>query len=1033
MTSSTQVFARTAKGDLELTGNKHLSAGLINVLSVVDGESNIAELSARSGLSRAVLETALEILLEEEMVKLGLQKTLAAAPSPASSDQERQSGSKPQSRNDPTSQDENLSPTTDFLGNMMREVQHDLGLDQQGGSVPSAPPAVSGAKGSKSSTTAILEPGKTTLIERAQRKSAEAQVTTQTPEQEAARHQAKMGARVGAERYAKLKADAELKTKARETEFLAAAARTKEMVIAKAQAEAEAKEEERKQLALEEEARAQAAAADAKLTAETEARAREAAARRRAEEESSLKAAEYAKAKAEAEAEARRRAEEEAGLKAEAEVRAEHQARLKADAETRAKDNELKRLAVEAESRAQAAAEEARRKAEAAACAREEKARLEAETKAQAEAEYQTRLKAEAAYQARLEAEAEAKEEKLKRLTLKAEAREQAAAADTLLKAEANAKEEELNRLALEAKARAQAAAADAKTREEEADRRAEEEARSKAHAEAEYQARIIAEEGSRAASELIAREEARVEQAVEARARVRTAELPPDYDQFGLPDLPMAPEEVGARSALHPVESPAALREPRRKSPAEFAGPAEQESYPYQDIKDDDVPTPAHKREDERSSGFSPAQRKPKATDSPDKFDALTQVRVRRSRAGIPWGKIVAVSLVLIVVAALGALHLVSQTQLRQETERILTETLGKPVSVATATIELFPSPLVRFESVKIGEPAMVRISQIKAIPDTRAWLNGTKVFKAAELGSVGFGPESYESIFELLLAARMRPKLPVRRVVIPRMEVAPNGLGLATVAAELEFIPDGGLRKVVFTSKTGQMTVDLDPQESHFELTLSAQSWRLPGTDVDMDSLHAAGQLKKNEFIIADINGRVYGGRIDGKGSLRWSDRWSLNGTFKANGIDIERLPAVPVVSQGTLGLNGRFEAAADDSASLISRLKVGGKFSVQDGKLSGIDIARVLDERPKDVFGGVTPFKTLDGVFQTSTKGHELRDMRLRGGSLSASGHASLSSNKELSGRMAATLNISRRQMQDTLYVSGTAAAPQFRVEK
>ena len=109
------------------------------------------------------------------------------------------------------------------------------------------------------------------------------------------------------------------------------------------------------------------------------------------------------------------------------------------------------------------------------------------------------------------------------------------------------------------------------------------------------------------------------------------------------------------------------------------------------------------------------------------------------------------------------------------------------------------------------------------------------------------------------------------------------------------------------------------------------------------------------------------------------------------------------------------------------------MGGKFSLQGGKLSGIDMARAIAESPKDVFGGMTPFKTLDGVFQSSADSHELRDMRLVGGSLSASGQARLSASKELSGRLSATLIVSPRRMQETLYLSGSATSPRIRTEK
>ena len=770
----------------------------------------------------------------------------------------------------------------------------------------------------------------------------------------------------------------------------------------RAQAEAQAKEAQHKRLALEEEARALAAAA-AEAKAKAAAQAKDEELRRLALEAEARAqvAADEARLKADAaarmrEEELRRRADDEARLKVEAEARAaaEHQARLKAEAAAQAKDEKLKRLAAEAETRA-----------------RDEKAALEAE--------YQARLKAQEEHQARLDAEAKAHEQEARRRAEEA-ARLQAEAEARAQEEEARRRTEEEARLKAEAEARQRLAAeVEARAKEEEARLRAEEEeARILVQTEAEHQARMKADEASRAEAEFIAAEEARIEQAIEA--RVKGSKANAAYDQYGLPDLPMESDEV------------AALSESRLNSPIEPPSLEAQEPFPSADFEGQPAPIPQPQGEAVQPSGFSPAQRALKSPSWASKIDAISQVRVRRHGAAIPWGKIVAASL-LVVVVALGALRLFPQTQLRQEAERMLTESLGVPVSISAATVELFPAPLVRFENVTIGEPAIIRVGALKATPDTGAWLNGTKSFRAAQLGAVSFTPESYPRIFELLLAARTRLKLPVHQIVISEMHVPPNGLGLNGVTADLELMPEGGLRKIVFAAKDGAMTVELFPQDSHFELTLSAPTWRLPGTDVDLESLNAAGQLKNNEFVIANFNGRAYGGRIEGQGTLRWGDRWRMNGTFKADGLNIERFPGSAVVSQCKLDLNGRFEAAADDSVSLQSRLKVGGKFSLQGGKLSGIDMARAIAESPNDVFGGMTPFKTLDGVFQSSAGSHELRDMRLVGGSLSASGQARLSASKELSGRLSATLVISPRRMQETLYLSGSATSPRIRTEK
>lgn len=1044
MTSSTQVFARTAKGDLEFTGARRLSAGLINVLSLVDGESSVAELSARSGLSRSVLETALEILLEDGMVKLGLQKMGSSPPSGTPPNPEFQSASKPDSRDESKSQEQNLSPATDFLGSMMRAVQHDLTSGKQGASDPLARPlSVSPGTVSKPQTAPAVGSGKNKPGEPAQPKRTDAKASIEAEnekrltketkakarEQELARNKAALEAKARAERYAKLKSEAESKTKSREIEFLAADAKAKAEVEARLRADAEAKaeEDERRRLALHAETRVQAAAAEAKLKADAEAKARQEEARLKAEAEAKAREEERrraalqaevraqavaaeAKFKAEAEATAqeegaRRHAEEEARSQVEmkAQAEAEYQARLKAEAEARAKEEERRRLAMQEETRAQAAVAEAEAKTQ-------EGARLQAEMKAQAEAEYQARLKA--------EAEAAAKEEEGRRLALEAQARAQTAAAEAKLKSEAEARE-----------------------REEKVRRRAEEEARveaeAKARADADYQARLKMEKKTHreAEAELTqqeqahrAAEEARIERTVAAKNKGELAASESDFDPFGLPNLPMSAEENDAPDTPHPY---ATRMEPVLDSSIEPPDAVEQDLYPDLDDKRNKIPTRGFERGGQQPGEISHAQRGPEVLRRSSEFTRPT--KARRAEAGIPWGKVVAIAFLSLIVIALAGLPFIPQMALKQDAERVLTAGLGEAVIISSSTVELFPRPLARFEGVKIGEPEMVRVSEIKAAPDIQAWLNGTKNFKAVELGVVTLRPDPYERIYEWLLAARTRLKLPVGRIVIPAMDVTANDLGLKTVKAELELIPAGGLRKVVFTSNDGQLIVNLDPQDSYFQLALSAQAWRLPGTDFDMETLNAAGRLKKNEFIIEDINGRAYGGRIDGKALLRWSDRWKLNGTFKVDGIDIERFPAVPVVSRGMLALNGSYETTADASANLLSRLKVKGKFSVQDGKLSGIDIARVLDESPKDIFGGMTPFKTLDGIFQSSGKGHELREIRLAGGSLSASGQASLSPTKELSGRLTASLNIGQRRMQETLYLSGTATEPRFRVVK
>ncbi len=1097
MTSLAQVFARTAKGDLEVTGKARLSAGLRTVLNLIDGESSVAELSARVGLSRSVLEATLEMLLEDGLVKAVSLKVQLTSSSDVTPNPDRQVVSESKSRNKPSRSTQNLSPATDFLGSMMRDVQQDLAKGK--GNSPVAPsrtqPPVSSVTPNRVPVPSNAGVGKAKSTETAQAKIVDAEAREQARRvADSAMEKTALEAEVRAAEEAKrrLHADARLKEaqtqqRALETDARAQAAAVAAKLTAGAEAraqqeaarrkakidagvqedelkrlafEAEARAQEAARLQVEAEARAQAAAAE-RLKMEIEARAREEAARLQVEAEARAREDELQRLASEAEACAQAAAAERLKMETEARAR-EEAARLQVEAEAKAREDELQRLASEAEARAQAVAEEERLKVEAEARSREAEALLRAETE----------------FQARLQAEAEAKlnEAELKRLAMEAKARADATEAEAKLNAETEARarevearlkaeaeaeyqarikaefesaarEVELRRLADEEKDRALVAAAETEAiaRQEVSRRRAEEEtqlnAAANARAEVEIQERLNAEVDARsgAEAELKAREqaqrdtaEARIEHAIAAKNRGASMANASGFDTFGIPNFSMPAREFDAPSTSHAAYSPEALYESPLDDSIELPDAMEQAPYPDRDIEDSRVLMRGVETENEQAKGFSPAQRAAKAPGWSSKLTRLTKVRTHRRGAGVPWGKIVGLPLLLLAVAAIGGLRLFPQAALKEEAERVFMQSLGEPVSIAAATIELFPSPLVRLEGVKIGEPAVILIGEIKATPDLSSWLNGTKAFRAAELGAVSFAPHPYENIYQRLLAARTNLKLPVRRIVIPAMGVPRNGLGLKTVTAELELNPEGGLRKVVFNSKEGQLTMAIEPQDGHFQLTLSAQAWRFPGADFDMQSVNAAGKLTTSEFIIEDLNGRANGGRFDGKGTIRWSNRWKLSGTFKIDAIDVDRFPAIPVVSQGKLSVNGKYDAEADASENLLSRMILAGKFSVQDGKLSGIDITRTLHESPQEIFGGKTPFKTIDGVFQSSAKGYELRNMRLVAGPLSASGQASFSTAKELNGRLAASVTINQRKMQETLRLSGTAAGPRIRVD-
>jgi len=309
-----------------------------------------------------------------------------------------------------------------------------------------------------------------------------------------------------------------------------AAARAQQEAEARAKREAEATRLKAEQEAARLKAAQEAARIQAELDAAERAKAAAEAARRKAEEEAARVRAELEAARARAEAEAKALAEARARQAAEEKARQEAEARLRAEQEAAA----LARLKAEAEAAARLKAEqEAARRREQEAAA---KARAEQEAAAKARAEAEARRSAASAPP---EPAAQSYEINLDRFAGGAEEFAQPAApafdraTQARAEAEARAQQEEeqraasrmnaaeMERLKVEAEAKADAARLKA---EEEARRRAEEQAlaeeQSKAWAEAEQRAKAQAKIEAEQAAQAAALSQAKAQKPVVARAR---------------------------------------------------------------------------------------------------------------------------------------------------------------------------------------------------------------------------------------------------------------------------------------------------------------------------------------------------------------------------------------------------------------------------------------------------------------------------------------------------------------------------------
>src|SRR5216684_1288242 len=548
--------------------------------------------------------------------------------------------------------------------------------------------------------------------------------------------------------------------------------------------------------------------------------AKAAAERRAKEQESTLhRARQEAEEKALTERE-RQRAE------AEAKVRAETEARLRVEAEKKLREEAAHKVRADAVAKAQADAE-ARAKA-----AREAAARIAAEQKARQEAEAQARREAEALLQqieearkAREEAERRAREE-MSRARLEADERARRAE-------ERKHKQSEPPAEAPPPPPRPQAAPgadkfADSLFADLDSFNKREEEGRKKD------------EEAERAKKEERLRKAREME---ELRAREEEEQRKAEEKQLAREEEERRGKEEEERLARENEERERKFREEEDKRARE----SEERS---RKAKEEEI-LAAKTRGAMASGGDSSLQdRRAKAM---KRGPGVAAAHRRQERN---WGKPVAITLLVILGVALGALHVIPIST--ADYEKAAREALGQPVRLASGRISLLRGVHYVFKDVHIGERA--RIAEVRAFPALDALFDEKKVFKRIELEGATL-PQ--DVLGEALFAKANGENFTLGRVVATQLKLE-GPLPLPPFDVDVALDAAGALR-VASLAGPENLVANLSSKGSELEFEMSATSFALPiAPELSLDQFGMKGTITRRGMNISAWDGAALNGTV-------------------------------------------------------------------------------------------------------------------------------------------------------------------------
>src|SRR3989440_356052 len=638
------------------------------------------------------------------------------------------------------------------------------------------------------------------------------------------------------------------------------------------------------------------------------------------------------------------------------------------------------------DARLQAQAQEIARQAQAMR-AREEaaaKARAEAAARARAEAEHKARLSARAGLSAQTDpsadAQAKAQTDALDQARREAEERQRR-------EAEEKARREAVTRAVIEAEQAAKREAEERVRREIEERTRRETEERARHEGEARTR-REAEEKVKRDAEERVRREtEERARREIEERARREDeGKRAEDEDKRAEEEQKRAKEEKKRIRAEEKAQAKAAKK-------ARKAARAKHKAW----------------RGDEE------------ARDSKEASLSARELWAKR-RPGGP-AKQFAVMLLLTLIVAVAALPFVPLES--SSYEKAAQAWLGEPVKIGTVNLTLLPIPQLKFEKVVIGKEHAMRVAVIKAVPVITSLLGERMSLKSFELEGATFPREFLPA---LLQNKGTRGSFGVQRVAAKGLKIDIPELGLPALDVDASLAPDGALKSVAISNAEHKLSVKLQPLGGRAAIEISSDSFPLPiGVDLGLSEFLAKGTVTRGELALSEAEARVFGGRLLGTVSLRWSGGWSMEGELTVRQMEAGKI-AAPLLAGGTLQGKGVYSMKGLLPERLILNAQLEGNFTIQKGSITNVDMTRLLQGSGSG--GGTTLFSEMSGGVSADANRIVVRQVRMAAGLLTGTGQGEMDPQKNLSGRMQIEIRARTVQARATLTLSGTLQNPQFR---
>jgi len=710
----------------------------------------------------------------------------------------------------------------------------------------------------------------------------------------------------------------------------------------------------------------------------------------------------------------------------------EHNARVQAveqakrveaeQAAQRIKEQELARVRQEAEQAKQHAEIEARNRAEAEQRAKQEAeaARLKAEQAAKQQAEQVAREK-QAAEAAKLKAEQE-----LARVRQEAEQAKQQAEIEARARQAAEQQAAE-NRVAALALQQQEQAALRELTEQQALKAREEEETRAKQHALSAMSTQVrhtpfdseppavklaaidLSSFAVKPAAEEKAAEQQAVQSVVHDKKAERDAELAEQKQAEKLQTQQAAAQKLAEQQLAAIKQAEADEAKKLADSQAKAWAEAEQRAVASAQAHADVVANP------------SPNTERRNIPRTPEK--------ARAPRKPLPWGGMSVTLFVLLALAAWLVPQVMPMQAYATKIEALLSTALQQPAHVGTVSARLLPSPRLTLNEVYVGEMKQVKAQRVQLNFGFASLLNDVKRIDSVELQEAELNVSGVLEVANWFEKLASDTQHPITTITFERAKLSAPAVQFEDLTGEMKFSATGKFAAANVRANGGKYALQVTQgADNKLETTLNVHSSALPLLpNWEFADLTAKGELSRSGFVVNDFDGRIAGGSLQGSAKLDWSSGWNLQGTLTGKTMT---LASFSKLLEGDIDGIARFKLQAATLDKLADSGQLEGSFTAKKGVISGADIVETARLRSKENLpGGRTHFDEMSGNLNYANNAYHFKQIKIKSGVLNANGSADIS-NRQLAGRVAASLSIQEGVGAVELQLSGNIDTPNLR---